>query len=213
MKTDDLVSMLAAGAGVVETGVLRRRFAAAFGAGLLGASLVLVFLLGINPEIAQIAKVPMFWTKLGYCAALAAAALWVAARLARPGARIGVRSAALAAPLLAMWLLALFALPVATPAGREALIFGGTWLACPFNIALLSLPLFAAFLWAMKGLAPTRLALAGAAAGLAAGTAGALVYALHCPELGAPFLALWYPLGMLIPAAAGALAGPRLLRW
>ena len=42
---------------------------------------------------------------------------------------------------------------------------------------------------------------------------GALVYTLHCPEMEAPFLAVWYLLGMLIPAAAGALLGPRLLRW
>jgi hypothetical protein len=62
-------------------------------------------------------------------------------------------------------------------------------------------------------MAPTRLRLAGAAGGLAAGAAGALVYTLHCPELAAPFLASWYVLGMLIPTAAGALLGPRLLRW
>jgi hypothetical protein len=65
----------------------------------------------------------------------------------------------------------------------------------------------------MKGLAPTRLALAGAAAGLLAGSAGALIYALHCPEMEAPFLAIWYLLGMLIPTAVGAAIGPRLLRW
>ena len=65
----------------------------------------------------------------------------------------------------------------------------------------------------MKELAPTRLRLAGATAGLAAGSAAALVYCLHCPELAAPFVGFWYVLGMLIPAAAGALIGPRLLRW
>jgi hypothetical protein len=213
MKTDDLISMLATGTGAVDAGVLRRRFAAALGAGLLGSSLILVFLLGINREMSHIAAVPMFWIKLGYCAALAAAALAVAARLARPGARIGGRAAALAAPLLAMWLLALFALPGVTPAGREALIFGGTWLACPFNIAFVSLPLFAVLLWAMRGLAPTRPVLAGAAAGLLSGAVAATLYCLHCPELGAPFLGIWYPLGMLIPAAAGAMAGHHILRW
>lgn len=40
---------------------------------------------------------------------------------------------------------------------------------------LISLRLFAAMLWAMKGLAPTQLALAGAAADLLAGAIGALV--------------------------------------
>jgi hypothetical protein len=31
--------------------------------------------------------------------------------------------------------------------------------------------------------------------------------------MAAPFIGIWYLLGMLIPAAAGALVGPRLLRW
>ena len=65
----------------------------------------------------------------------------------------------------------------------------------------------------MKGLAPTRPALAGAASGLLAGALGALVYALHCPEMAAPFLGIWYLLGMLIPAVVGAMVGPLLLRW
>lgn len=65
----------------------------------------------------------------------------------------------------------------------------------------------------MRGLAPTRLALAGAASGLLAGALGALVYALHCTEIAAPFLGIWYVIGMLIPTAIGALLGPRMLRW
>ena len=79
------------------------------------------------------------------------------------------------------------------------------WFACPFYIALWSVPGFGATLWAMKGLAPTRLALAGGV--------GAAAYALYCNEMGAPFLAIWYPAGMLIPASIGALIGPYLLRW
>jgi hypothetical protein len=39
------------------------------------------------------------------------------------------------------------------------------------------------------------------------------VYALHCNEMQAPFLAVWYLLGMLLPAAMGAAIGPRWLRW
>ena len=48
---------------------------------------------------------------------------------------------------------------------------------------------------------------------LTAGGFGALVYCLHCPEVGAPFVALWYSLGIVLPSAVGALVGPRLLRW
>ncbi|WP_436295950.1 MULTISPECIES: NrsF family protein [unclassified Variovorax] len=46
-----------------------------------------------------------------------------------------------------------------------------------------------------------------------AGGAGAAVYALHCPELAASFLAIWYVAGMTLPVLAGAAIGHRLLRW
>jgi hypothetical protein len=65
----------------------------------------------------------------------------------------------------------------------------------------------------MKGMAPTRPALAGACSGLVAASLGTVVYALHCPEMQAPFLAVWYVLGMLLPTAAGALLGRKILRW
>jgi hypothetical protein len=90
---------------------------------------------------------------------------------------------------------------------------GASWRACPFNIALLSAPIFVASLWAMHSLAPTQPHRAGAAGGLLAGALGALVYCLHCPEIAAPFLAVWYVIGMLIPTALGAWLGPALLRW
>jgi hypothetical protein len=119
----------------------------------------------------------------------------------------------LAAPVLAMWAIGAWALMPAAPADRVELLMGDSAASCPFTIALLSVPLFVAAFWAIRGLAPTRLALAGAASGLLAGAGGALMYALYCPEMGAPFIAIWYLLGMLIPAAAGALLAPRLLRW
>jgi len=81
------------------------------------------------------------------------------------------------------------------------------------NIALLSIPTFACVFWAIRGLAPTRLRLAGAAGGLLAGSIATLVYSLHCPEMSVAFWAVWYVLGMLIPTAVGAVLGPRLLRW
>jgi len=213
MKTDDLIAMLAAGGGAVDARAPRRRFAHALGWGGISALLLMAVLMGVRSDLPVMASEPMFWTKLAYCAALAVAALVLAARMARPGARAAGWSMALVLPLLAMWLLAALALNGATGAERDALVFGTTWRACAFSIALLSLPLFAGFLWAMRGLAPTRPALAGATAGFLSGAAAALIYSLHCPELGAPFLGIWYPLGMLIPAAAGAIIGPRTLRW
>ena len=144
---------------------------------------------------------------------LALAAGRVLYRESIPGMRFRYAVLGLALPVAALWLLALLVLFSAPPSERAALIVGDTWRECPQAIAVLSIPALAAALWAVRGLAPTHLAQAGAAAGLFAGAAGAPAYALHCPELEAPFLAVWYVLGMLIPTAVGAVLGPRLLRW
>jgi hypothetical protein len=116
-------------------------------------------------------------------------------------------------PIAAIWLLAALALASAPASARAALVLGDSSAACVVSIALLAAPTFVAAFWAMKGLAPTRPALAGAFSGLLAGAAGALVYAWHCPEMAAPFIATWYLLGIAGPAVAGALLGPVLLRW
>jgi hypothetical protein len=120
---------------------------------------------------------------------------------------------AIATPLLGMWILAAIALGGTARTHWLALVLGQTAAVCPFIIALLGAPVFLGGLWAMQGLAPTRLRLAGASVGLLAGAAGACVYAFHCPELAAPFLGTWYVLGMAIPTALGALIGPRVLCW
>jgi hypothetical protein len=96
---------------------------------------------------------------------------------------------------------------------RVALVLGRTWRTCSLNIALLSLPGLIALLVALRSLAPTRLPLAGAMAGLLAGAVGALAYCLRCQEHAVPFWATWYLLGMAIPMAVGALLGRRVLRW
>ena len=213
MRTDELVALLANGTDAVEPYPVGRRYAVAMGWGALGAALLMALTLGVRPDIAAAAQLPMFWVKLAFPAALALGAMVAVARVARPGARLGRVPWALALPVVAMGLLAAITLSATTPPASMELLFGDTWRSCPFSIALLSIPVLGALLWAMTGLAPTRLALAGGCAGLLAGSIGALIYALHCTEMAAPFLATWYVAGMLLPAAAGALLGPRLLRW
>jgi hypothetical protein len=213
MKTDELIAMLASDAGAVAPRVWRQRYALALGAGVLGASLLMVLLLGVRPDIADAVRLPMFWVKLAFPALLAAVTLLAAVRLSRPGMALKRLGSALAAPVLAIWLLAVLSLLGAPVEDRSMLVWGETWTACLVNIPMLSVPAFIGLLWVMKTLAPVRPALAGAAAGLLAGAISAAVYALHCPELAAPFIGIWYTLGMLIPAALGALVGARLLRW
>lgn len=213
MRTDELVTMLATGAGAVDRRAPVRRYAIAIGSSVAVAAGLMAVWLGVRPDLIRDLSVPMVWVKFVFIACLFFGALLAVFHLGRPGAPLSKMPGILAAPVLAMWALAIVALVGAEPTQRPELVLGQTWAACPFRIATLSIPVFAAALWAMKGLAPTRLRLAGAAAGLLAGAAGAFVYAFHCPELAAPFLGVWYVLGMSIPTAVGALIGPRALRW
>jgi len=213
MKTDDLISMLATGAGQESPGNPRRRLMLAIGFGTVGSTILMMKLIPVNPALGTVMHLIQFWEKLGFAASIAAISLLLVVRLGRPGAEAGKALRALMAPILAIWILAGMALAGAEPGLRAALFFGNTWKVCPFLIAMLASPVFVASFWAMRDFAPTRLRLAGAAAGLLSGAVGAVVYCFHCPELDAPFIAFWYLLGILIPAAAGALIGPRLLRW
>jgi len=213
MKTDDLVNLLAADTLPVQRRAARRRLALALVAGLPLAAAIMLLDYGVRRDIAQAMLLPMFWMKLLFPALLGAAAFVVLQRLARPGVRVGASWLGIALPVLLLWLMAAMALANAPQETRAALVMGQTWRTCSASIAWISLPLFIATFVALRHLAPTRPALAGACAGAMAGGAGAAVYALHCPELQAPFLAVWYVLGIAIPVLAGALIGPRLLRW
>jgi hypothetical protein len=213
MKTEDLISMLATGAGPVEAPAAAQRFAAAICWGVVGASLLMLTLLQVRHDLGQAALLPMFWVKIGFVACLAAGSLFAALRLSRPGAKINWVPVALALPILGIWAIAGFTLIEAEPIERSKLFFGETWKSCPLLIAMLSVPVFAAVLHTMKDLAPTRPRLAGFAAGLLSGSVAAVVYCLHCPEMGAPFIGFWYLLGALIPAGVGALIGNSVLRW
>lgn len=213
MKTDDLITMLATGAGAVNTPAATQRYAVAIGWGAAGAGLLMLALLQVRHDLAQALLLPMFWIKVGFVASLAAGSLFAALRLSRPGAVIDRVPLALGLPVLGIWAVAAFTLVDAEPVERSKLFFGDTWKSCPLLIALLSLPVFAAVLHTMKDLAPTRPRLAGFAAGLLSGSVAAVVYCLHCPEMGAPFIGFWYLLGTLIPAAIGAMIGNSILRW
>lgn len=213
MKTDDLVALLAAGPVAVPRQAASRRLGLALA---IGAPLSLAILLveyGPRRDLLQALFWPMFWVKLLFPLAIAGAAFVMAQRLARPG--VPVRRAWIGAvlPVLAVWALAVVAWFDTPMEGRMPSLMGQSWRVCAMSIAVMALPVFAGAMAALRSLAPTRPALAGAAAGALAGGVGAAVYALHCMELTAPFLAVWYVSGILVPVLVGALLGPRLLRW
>lgn len=213
MKTEDLISMMASGVAPVDRRLPVKQMAQALALGGLASLLMMLKIYGLRPDLAVMLSVPLFWIKLAFPTTLALGAMLVLRRLVRPGLRVGSRWAGIAVPSLAVWLGGALVLLSAPVAQRLPLLMGISWRSCPFNIALLSIPLFIGIFWAVRGMAPTRLRLTGAVAGLLAGATATMVYCLHCPEMGVPFWGVWYFLGILIPAAVGLLLGPRLLRW
>ncbi|ONN66455.1 DUF1109 domain-containing protein [Herbaspirillum sp. VT-16-41] len=213
MKTDELIAMMASGVAPVDRRLPLRQMVQALTLGAVLSLLLMLKIYGLRPDLGVMLEVPMFWIKLAFPSALAVGAMLVLRRLMRPGLRVGATWAGIALPSLAIWTGGALVLLSSPAAQRLPLLMGSTWRSCPFNIALLSVPLFIGIFWAVRGMAPTRLRLTGAVAGLLAGAVATMVYCLHCPEMEAPFWGLWYFLGMLVPAFAGLLLGPRLLRW
>ncbi len=211
MKTDELITLLARRAGPVLPGLAwRRLLPALLGGALLSLALAAVTL-GSLPSAAFATQVP--WIKFIYAASLGGCSLWWLWRLARPGADDGRAPRGLLVVLAAVVLAGLATVWAAAPGQRAEALLGSTWVVCPRNVLLLSLPAFGGLLWALRGLAPPRPRRAGAAAGLVAGAAGSAAYAIGCPEPSVAFVAVWYSAGVLAAAGLGALLGPRLLRW
>jgi hypothetical protein len=213
MKTDDLVQSLSAEVKPVNRGTVARRLALGLGAGAVVSSVIMLVWIGPRPDLAHALTTSMFWVKFGY-AALAGLILAAAtSRISRPGARLGALALAIALPFAGMGAMGAMRLAMAAREAWHGLLMGASADVCPWRIFVIGLPLLAGAVWAVRGLAPTRLTLAGFLAGGTAGALGALIYGFHCPETAAPFVAVWYTLGMALVAALGGALGARVLRW
>jgi hypothetical protein len=213
MQTDDLIRTLAAEAGPVRRGTMVLRLLAALLAGVLLSFAVMIPWLGVRPDLQEAAGTTPYWAKFAYTLVLAVLGFWATERMARPGGKARRQGLYMLVPFAAVAVLASIQIATSPPAAHVPLWLGASWGECPWRIVVLSLPILAAMIWALRGMAPTRLMLAGLAAGLMAGAAGAWVYAFHCDESAMPFLTLWYTLGVVVTGAVGALIARPLLRW
>jgi hypothetical protein len=212
MKTADLIAKLAGDALPVPPGVLARRLAPPILVGAVAAAVIVVLWLGLRDLVAAAATFA-FWMKGGYTSLLALGGLMILGRLSRPGGAVGPGRWIIIVAFAMMLGLAAAEYLALPPYYRTPAWLGGSWSWCPFRILALSAPVFIGVLLGMRRLAPTRLTLAGAAAGFVAGAIGATVYQLFCPETGAMFVTTWYSLGVLASTGLGALLGRSLLRW
>jgi len=213
MKTDDLIAMLSTDVEAVDRRQVSRTLAGAVGVGAaatLGAALIV---LGCRTDIRSDEAIVFLLAKLAFAAAVAVFAFFYLVRLARPGGHRRGRMALLALPFVGIIGLASVSLAQAPAAHWQAMLMGDEWLECLLSIPIIAIVPFALVVWATRQAAPTHLRRAGALAGLVAGGLSAAGYALHCTADSLPFVAIWYGGTILLCTLAGALLGPRLLRW
>lgn len=213
MKTDELIALLASDTSPIAKRSVSLRLALVALAALALAFGVLVAWLGMRPDLAAAMHTSAYWMKTFYTLGLALAGFALVERLSRPGVSGQAGALLLSACLLAIVGLASLQL-MRTPAEEmSSAMMGSSWDRCPWRILALSLPGLVVVLAAMRRFAPTKPALAGAGAGIFIGGIAATVYGLYCEETAAPFVAIWYSLGIALSGLLGAVAGARVLRW
>jgi hypothetical protein len=212
MKTDDLIKALAQDLPT-KPPKLSQTLTQALIVSVPIAFGILIYAVQVRPDLLQVLATPRIAFKFAFTAAVIAASGWLALRLSRPGMVAGP----------ARWALGLVGLIVVGSVGLElAVLPASAWssawigtraLACLALIPVLAAVPFAAILAAMRAGAPDHPALAGASAGLLAGSLGAFLYAMHCDNDSPLFVATWYGLAMLAITLLGAAIGSRILRW
>lgn len=212
-KTDDIIDSLVKDLEPVPPRALERRLVLGVLPALAVSLALMLAIVGLRVDMSEALMLPVFWIKSAYNALLAIAAFLAVCHLARPDGSEGRFFPAAAVIFGAMAMIAGIQLMMSPAETYPVLILGSSALHCPFLIFAFALPVFAGNIWGLRRAAPTDLRLTGLIAGIAAGAAGAWVYSWFCTENGMPFVLIWYSLGILLTGLAGALTGPRLLRW
>ncbi len=213
MDTERLIEQLASDLQPVRAHDVPRRIAAGLVGGAVVTLTVVIAWLGVRPDLGEAMRGGAFWMKSGYTLSLALLAITAVTRLGRPEATGSRWLWLLVVPVLLLAACGVAELLRVPQTQWLAMWLGQSWRVCPWRVLTLAAPIFVGLLWSFRRLAPTQLRLAGAAAGLASGAFAATLYCLHCPEVSVVFVLTWYSLGILLAALAGALLGPRLMRW
>lgn len=213
MKTDDLISMLAQDAAPPAAAPIGQRAGIGIGAGFALAIVLYALVLGPRPDLGLRMADPVVLAKTLLPLVLSGLALVLGLRAVRPGAAAGpVRHVIWAVPAalagLVVWAL------ITTPRGEMLRDWLGHSIpVCLPAITILSMPILAGLLTALKRGAPTRPARAGMLAGLASAGLATALYSTFCVEDSPLFYATWYTTGILIATAVGGWVGARVLRW
>jgi len=212
MDTDQLIRTLAA-----DNAHRARPVGVMLALALLAAapvSLALFFtILGVRPDVGTAMRDPFFDLKFVVTLALAISAIAISLHLSRPEALLRGWSLLLLIPvgMLVAGIGSEMMLPQRLPMLTR--LIGHNAKTCLSSIPLISLPLLAAALVALRHGAPARPAIAGAIAGLLSAGLAATLYAAHCTDDSPLFVATWYTLAAALVTAIGALLGNKVLQY
>jgi hypothetical protein len=212
MDTNELIKALAADTRPPAASLSSVWWGAA-GLAIVLAAAVFFAMLGPRPDIAAAAETPRFLFKFVLTITLAVSAFGLARALSRPDGtwREGMPYLAAAPALLALAVVVeIFVLPPGTWSDK---LVGTNSINCLTYISLIGIGPLAIFLRALCHGAPTRPALAGAVAGLAAGGIAATFYAAQCTDDSPLFVATWYTIAIAGLALIGAAAAARFVHW
>lgn len=213
MRTDDLIAMLSTNVETVDRRQVSRTLASAVAIGAviaLGAGLIV---LGGRTDVGSSETLGFIVIKLIFAMTIAALAFFYLIGSARPASRRRGALAFVLLPFAGIVGLASVSLVHAPTAHWQAMLMDDEWLECLLSIPIIAVVPFALVVWAVRQAAPTHLRRAGALAGLVAGGLSAAGYAFRCTADSLPFVAVWYSGTILLCTLAGAVLGPRLLRW
>lgn len=214
MRTDELIDLLSTNIEPVERGQVTRNLGIAVAIGAAGALVGALVTLGVRQDLNSPDALGFLLLKLAFTLAVIVIANRFLIRLAQPGGEQKTRPVLALAPFAAILLLAALNLGFAPSSHWDEMVVDGMWLECLVSIPIIAIMPFAVIVWAVRRFAaPTDLGRTGAFIGLAAGGVSAMGYALHCTGNSLPFIALWYSGTIALCTLAGAMLGPRLLRW
>lgn len=212
MDTDNLIRTLAADNDTHEKPVGNFLLMALVLAVPVSSALFLAKL-GMRDDFMSALGNPFFDLKFAVTLALAGAAIAISLHLSRPEASLGRWAWLLAIPVGLLGIGMMGDMMMQQRASWSTRLIGSNSRVCLTAIPLLSLPLLAAALLALRHGAPSRPALTGAFAGLLSAGLAATLYASHCTDDSPMFVATWYTIAIVIVAAIGALAGSRVLKY
>ena len=213
MKTDDLIDMLSTNVEPVDHRQIARNIGMAVAAGAAVALAIVFFVLGPRAGLSSFATLASALLKVAVTVVVLIPASIYLIRLARPGGERRTPAVFVAAPFIAVIVLAALSVTFAPRYHWSGAILSDEWLECVISIPLIAVLPFAVIIWVVRQMAPTDLARTGAFVGLLAGCVSAIGYAVHCADDSVPFFALWYGGTIALCTFAGWKLGPKLLRW